>query len=104
MVNKIFTIMNNQIKNTTIELLKRELEFRNYSFRTVNTYCSLISHMAKMSHLPLESITLSQFNPHYAIGFVMKGNPGSSPGHGKCAYMHSLPLAVSSRNLSGIGL
>lgn len=78
MVNKIFTIMNNQIKNTTIELLKRELEFRNYSFRTVNTYCSLMSHMVKVSGLSLETLSLSQFKDYLHKVVIEKGLSAST--------------------------
>lgn len=70
--------MNNQIKNTTIELLKRELEFRNYSASTVNTYCSLMSQMVKISHIPLEETSLSQFKDYLHKIVVEKGLSAST--------------------------
>jgi site-specific recombinase XerD len=78
MVNKKVTIMKNQAKSTAVEHLKRELEFRNYSFRTVNTYCSLMSHMAKVSSLPLETITLSRFKDYLHKVVIEKGLSAST--------------------------
>lgn len=78
MVNKKVTIMKNQVKNTTIELLRRELEFRNYSASTVRTYCSLMSQMFKANQKPLEEVSLSQFKDYLHKIVVDKGLSAST--------------------------
>ncbi|WP_296618778.1 hypothetical protein, partial [Marivirga sp.] len=65
--------MKTQTKSNALEHLKRELEFRNYSVSTVETYGSLMSRMVKTSHLPLESITLSQFKDYLHKVVIEKG-------------------------------
>lgn len=70
--------MKTQTKSNALEHLKRELEFRNYSFRTVNTYCSLMSHMVKVSGLALQTITLSQFKDYLHKVVVEKGLSAST--------------------------
>jgi len=70
--------MKDQTKSTAVEHLKRELEFRNYSTRTVETYGSLMRHMVKVSHLPLESITLSQFKDYLHKVVIEKGLSAST--------------------------
>lgn len=70
--------MKDQTKSNALKHLKRELEFRNYSFRTVNTYCALMSQMAKVSSLPLETITLSQFKDYLHKVVIEKGLSAST--------------------------
>jgi len=70
--------MKNQINSNTIELLRRELEFRNYSMSTVNTYCSLMSHMVKISQIPLETTSLSQFKDYLRKVVIEKGLSAST--------------------------
>ncbi len=70
--------MKNQVKDSTIDLLKRELEIRNYSSSTVNTYCSLMSQMVKVSQVPLESTSVSQFKDYLHKIVFKKGLSAST--------------------------
>jgi len=70
--------MTTQTKNTVLAHLKRELEFRNYSLRTVATYVSLMSRMVKVSRLPLEDISLSQFKDYLHKVVMDKGLSAST--------------------------
>ena len=70
--------MKTHTKSTVLEHLRRELEFRNYSARTVETYGSLMARMVKVIRLPLEAISLSQFKDYLHKVVIEKGLSAST--------------------------
>jgi hypothetical protein len=64
-------------ESTGISLLRKELEYRNYSPRTIGTYCNLLECAERALQKPLSSIAVDEFKG-YLHGIITQKQVSTS--------------------------
>lgn len=56
-----------------VDLLRKEMELRNYSPRTISTYCHLLSSLQQALHVPLDAIDVDAFKAYLHKRITLEG-------------------------------